>query len=112
MVPVDGDVLEGESGVDKSMLTGEPLPVTKWPGDKVIGATINSSGSLVIRSEKSRFPDHAVTDCPGGSPGPVLPCADAAFGELPMVSRGNFLTGAAALVGAGAVSRADSVNKP
>jgi len=51
-VPVDGVVLEGESAVDESMLTGEPVPVTKHPGDKVIGATINASGSLVIRSEK------------------------------------------------------------
>jgi Cu+-exporting ATPase len=51
-VPVDGVVLEGESAVDESMLTGEPVPVTKRPGDKVIGATINTSGSLVIRSEK------------------------------------------------------------
>ena len=51
-VPVDGVVLEGESALDESMLTGEPLPVTKRPGDKVIGATINSSGSLVVRSEK------------------------------------------------------------
>jgi Cu+-exporting ATPase len=51
-VPVDGVVLEGESAVDESMLTGEPVPVTKRPGDKVIGATFNASGSLVIRSEK------------------------------------------------------------
>ncbi len=51
-VPVDGVVLEGESAVDESMLTGEPLPVTKRPGDKVIGATINTSGALVMRSEK------------------------------------------------------------
>jgi P-type Cu+ transporter len=51
-VPVDGVVLEGESALDESMLTGEPLPVTKRPGDKVIGATINASGSLVVRSEK------------------------------------------------------------
>lgn len=51
-VPVDGAVLEGESAVDESMLTGEPVPVTKRPGDKVIGATINASGSLVMRSEK------------------------------------------------------------
>ncbi len=51
-VPVDGVVLEGESAVDESMLTGEPLPVTKRPGDKVVGATMNTSGSLVMRSEK------------------------------------------------------------
>jgi Cu+-exporting ATPase len=51
-VPVDAVVLEGESPVDESMLTGEPVPVTKRAGDKVIGATINSSGSLIVRSEK------------------------------------------------------------
>lgn len=51
-VPVDGAILEGESAVDESMLTGEPVPVTKRPGDKVIGATINTSGSLVMRAEK------------------------------------------------------------
>lgn len=51
-VPVDGVVAEGESAVDESMLTGEPIPVTKRPGDVVIGATLNASGSLVIRAEK------------------------------------------------------------
>nr|WP_229418883.1 copper-translocating P-type ATPase [Pseudoduganella flava] len=51
-VPVDGLVTEGDSSVDESMLTGEPLPVAKRPGDRVIGATINTSGSLVIRAEK------------------------------------------------------------
>lgn len=50
-VPVDGVVTEGESAVDESMLTGEPIPVTKRPGDKVIGATMNTSGSLIIRAE-------------------------------------------------------------
>lgn len=51
-VPVDGVVLEGSSAIDEAMLTGEPVPVTKRPGDKVIGATINTSGTLVMRSEK------------------------------------------------------------
>jgi len=51
-VPVDGTVLEGSSAIDESMLTGEPMPVTKRAGDKVIGATMNSSGALIIRSEK------------------------------------------------------------
>ncbi len=51
-VPVDGAVLEGSSAVDESMLTGEPMPVTKRPGDKLIGATMNTSGALVMRSEK------------------------------------------------------------
>ncbi len=51
-LPVDGVVLEGESAVDESMLTGEPIPVTKRPGDKVIGATQNTSGALVMQAEK------------------------------------------------------------
>jgi Cu+-exporting ATPase len=51
-VPVDGLVSEGESAVDESMLTGEPVPVTKRPGDRLIGATINTSGSLVMTAEK------------------------------------------------------------
>ncbi len=51
-VPVDGIVEEGSSSLDESMLTGEPLPVGKRPGDTVIGATMNTSGSLVIRAEK------------------------------------------------------------
>ncbi len=51
-VPVDGVVVEGSSAVDESMLTGEPLPVSKRTGDKVIGATLNTSGALVMRSER------------------------------------------------------------
>lgn len=51
-VPVDGAVLEGESALDESMLTGEPIPVTKRSGDKLIGATINTSGSLIMRADK------------------------------------------------------------
>ena len=50
-VPVDGVVTEGSSALDESMLTGEPLPVTKRAGDKLIGATLNTSGALVMRAE-------------------------------------------------------------
>ncbi len=51
-VPVDGIVTEGSSSVDESMLTGEPMPVTKRVGDKLIGATLNTSGAMVMRSER------------------------------------------------------------
>jgi Cu+-exporting ATPase len=51
-VPVDGAVVEGESAVDESMLTGEPMPVTKRVGDHLIGATMNMGGSMVMRAEK------------------------------------------------------------
>jgi Cu+-exporting ATPase len=51
-VPVDGVVIEGASTVDESMLTGEPMPVQKGPGDKLIGATMNGGGALLMRSEK------------------------------------------------------------
>lgn len=51
-VPVDGAVLEGASHVDESMVTGEPVAVGKKPGDKLIGATINGTGTLVMRAEK------------------------------------------------------------
>ena len=51
-VPVDGVVLEGTSAVDESMVTGEPMPVEKRGGDPVIGATVNGTGSLVMRAEK------------------------------------------------------------
>jgi len=51
-VPVDGVVVEGVSAVDESMLTGEPVPLTKRVGDKLIGATLNTSGALVLRAEK------------------------------------------------------------
>lgn len=51
-IPVDGLVLEGESSVDESMLTGEPLPVDKAPGDKVTGGTINGEGRLKFEAER------------------------------------------------------------
>ena len=50
-VPVDGIVLEGSSLVDESMVSGEPIPVAKSPGDRVIGATVNGTGGLVMQAE-------------------------------------------------------------
>ena len=51
-VPVDGEVLEGAGAVDESMVTGESMPAAKHPGDKVIGGTVNGTGSLIVRAEK------------------------------------------------------------
>jgi len=51
-VPVDGRIVEGRSSFDESMLTGEPLPVDKGPGDRVVGATLNQTGSVVIVADR------------------------------------------------------------
>jgi len=51
-VPVDGVVVEGTSSIDESMVSGEPIPVEKGPGGRVIGATVNGTGSLVMEAEK------------------------------------------------------------
>ena len=51
-IATDGEVLEGESYVDESMLTGEPLPVAKAPGDEVVGGTVNKNGALTFRAAK------------------------------------------------------------
>ena len=51
-VPVDGFLIEGRSSVDESMITGEPIPVTKEANDPIIGATVNQTGSFVMRPEK------------------------------------------------------------
>ncbi len=51
-VPVDGEVVEGSSAVDESMISGEPIPVAKRPGDRVIGGTVNGTGGFVFRAER------------------------------------------------------------
>jgi P-type Cu+ transporter len=51
-VPVDGEVIKGNSSVDESMVTGEPIPVEKTAGERLIGATVNGTGSLMMRAEK------------------------------------------------------------
>ena len=51
-VPVDGEVIEGRSPVDESMLTGEPVPVEKAAGDKITGATVNGTGALLMRATR------------------------------------------------------------
>jgi Cu+-exporting ATPase len=51
-VPVDGEVLEGNGAVDESMVTGESMPIAKQPGDRLIGGTVNGTGSLIMRADK------------------------------------------------------------
>ncbi len=51
-VPVDGVIVEGQSNIDESMITGEPMPVSKGAGDKVVGATVNQTGSFLIGAER------------------------------------------------------------
>ncbi len=51
-VPVDGSVLDGHSSIDESMITGEPIPVEKMPGARVVGGTVNGTGSIIMRAER------------------------------------------------------------
>jgi P-type Cu+ transporter len=51
-VPIDGVIIEGQSNIDESMITGEPMPVSKHAGDKVVGATVNQTGSFLMRAER------------------------------------------------------------
>ena len=51
-IPIDGVIVDGKSNIDESMITGEPMPVSKQAGEKVIGATVNQTGSFLIRAER------------------------------------------------------------
>jgi len=51
-VPIDGVIIEGKSNIDESMITGEPMPVSKGPGEKVVGGTVNQTGSFLMRAER------------------------------------------------------------
>ncbi len=77
-VPVDGIVVEGASAVDESMLTGEAMPVDKTPGDTVIGATLNASGSLRDARDARR---------PGHRPGPIVALVERAQGSKAPIQR-------------------------
>ena len=77
-VPVDGEVIEGRSAIDESMLTGESMPVGKSVGDKVIGGTMNQSGAFVMRADKN-WPRHgAGADRADGCASAAQPRADPA----------------------------------
>jgi Cu+-exporting ATPase len=51
-VPIDGVIIDGKSNIDESMITGESMPVSKGPGEKVVGATVNQTGSFLMRAER------------------------------------------------------------
>ena len=79
-MPVDGVVLYGRSAVDESMVTGESMPVEKQPADKVIGGTVNGTGSLVMRAEKVGAGHRAGAHRGDGRRGAAQPRADPAAG--------------------------------
>ncbi|MBC7052025.1 copper-transporting ATPase, partial [Salmonella enterica subsp. enterica serovar Enteritidis] len=51
-VPTDAEIVEGHSAVDESMITGEPIPADKGPGDRVTGGTLNGDGALIVRADR------------------------------------------------------------
>jgi Cu+-exporting ATPase len=75
-VPVDGEVIDGHSSVDEAMISGEPVPVEKGAGDKVTGATVNGTGSLLMRAERVGQRHDAGADRPHGRRGAAQPRAD------------------------------------
>jgi P-type Cu+ transporter len=79
-IPVDGEVLKGHSTVDESMLTGEPVPAEKNPGDRVTGGTLNQSGSFRLPGGARRQRDDARADRAVGGRGAALARTDPAPG--------------------------------
>ena len=79
-IPVDGVVLEGNSSVDESMVTGEPIPVEKRAGDRVIGATVNGTGSLRDAGGARRLGNVVVADRADGCGSATQPGADSETG--------------------------------
>ena len=71
---------KARSGIDESMITGESIPVSKEPGSRVIGATVNGTGSLVMRAERVGSETLAGADCADGQPGAAQPRSDSAPG--------------------------------
>ncbi len=80
-VPVDGTILEGSSSVDESMVTGESIPVEKRSGDRVIGGTVNGTGSFLMQAERVGSETLLRADCSDGRGGAAQPSADPATGR-------------------------------
>ena len=80
-IPVDGVVIEGSSAVDESMITGEPIPVEKGPGEELIGGTVNGTGGLVHAGRASGQRNDARADHPYGQRGAAHARADSAAGR-------------------------------
>ena len=66
-IPVDGIIIDGHSAIDESMVTGESMPVSKGPGDEVIGATINKEGLDQIRGNESWQEHYPLPNCTHGA---------------------------------------------
>ena len=73
--------VEGATSVDESMVTGEPIPVEKAPGDKVTGGTVNGTGTFVMEARARRGGHAARTDCSNGQRGAAIARADSASGR-------------------------------